>query len=164
MSILPVDESVRLADLARAVEARLDSERQSRAVVRHSPGPPEFRTVWVRSFCADLAIFRRRFSFSSLVSAKVLSPRSSSSLLASASLPGFRSVSETLRVHPPVFSLLSLLVSATATAKTISFSCGAMSSTWVSVSAIRPNSRREPSELASVSPHRLVARGGQSRQ
>src|SRR6266571_4791309 len=55
--------------LARAAAQRSDSERQSRAVEWHLPGPPAFRTAWVKSFSSELAIFLLSFSFSFLVSA-----------------------------------------------------------------------------------------------
>jgi len=155
---------MRMSILAQMVAAvRLDSERRSRAAVIRSILPAESPMVWAKPLCAGLAIFLRRFSSSS-VSAKSLFPRSSySSPLPSASLPEFRSVSETLRILPLGFSLLSLLVSARA--RSFSFSCVATFSVWVS--AIRPpmaNSPPEPSEFASVSPHRFVAPEGRSRQ
>ncbi len=89
--------------------ARSDSGPRSHVAVTHSRGPPAFRTVWAKSFCAKLGIFLRQLSFSSLVSAKVPFPRSSSSPSTLGSLPVFRSASETLRTCPPGFSLLLVL-------------------------------------------------------
>ena len=147
--------------------ARLDSGPQSRVAVTRSIEPPAFRMVSVKSFYADLAIFRQRFSFSSSFWAKVLFLRSSSSLLILASLPEFRSVSETLRICPPLFFWLSVSVSVSAKAWAFSFSCAVTFSVWVSGSAFRPamtNSPSEPSEFASASPHRFVALEGRRRQ
>jgi hypothetical protein len=153
--------------LGSVAVARLDWGQLSRVAVRQLFGPPAFRTASVKSFCVGLAIFRHRFSFSSSFWAKVLSLRSSSSLLALASLPEFRSVSETLRIRPPLFFWLSLSVSVTAKASAFSSSCAVTFSVWVWGSAFRPamaNSRPEPSEFASASPHRFVALEGRGRQ
>src|SRR6266566_2527930 len=131
-----------------------------------SLAPPEFRWVLAKPFCAATAIFRRRFSFFSFLLTTLLSLETSS-LSALAWPPAFRSESAKLRVLPPAFSVLSPLVSAKATAKTLSFSCAAKFLASVSGSAIPPamvNSRREPSEFESVSPGRFVAPEGQSRQ
>ena len=149
---------------AEEMEARWDLEPPLRAAVSRSLAPPEFRWVLAKPFCAATAIFRRRFSFFSFLLATLLSLETSS-LSALAWPPAFRSESAKLRVLPPAFSVLSPLVSATATAKTLSFSCARKF--LVSGSAIPPamvNSRREPSEFASVSPGRFVAPEGQSRQ
>src|SRR5437763_13394941 len=93
--------------LGSVAVARLDWGPQSRVAVRQLFGPPAFRTASVKSFCAGLAIFRQRFSFSSSFWAKALFLRSSSSLLVLASLPEFRPVSERLRIRPPLFFSLS---------------------------------------------------------
>ena len=147
--------------------ARLDWGQLSRVAVRQLFGPPAFRTASVKSFCAGLAIFRQRFSFSSSFWAKVLFLRSSSSLLVLASLPEFRPVSETLRIRPPLFFWLSPSLSVAAKAWAFSFSCAVTFSVWLSGSAFRPamtNSPPEPSEFASASPHRFVALEGRRRQ
>ena len=145
----------------RAEEQRSDSGRRSRAVVRRLIEPPEFRMAWVKSFSSELATFLRLFSFSSSTSPEFLSPPSSSSLLAS--VLAFRSVSETPPTRRLALFLLLVSVSVRATAKSLSFSCAVMFSVWGSGSAFR-QSRREPSEFGSVSPHRIVAPEGQGRQ
>ena len=148
------------------MEPHWDLEPPSRAAVSRLLAPPEFRWALAKPSCAAPAIFRRRFSFFSFLLATLLSLETSS-LSALARPPAFRSASAKLRVLPRTFSLLSPLVSAKATAKTLSFSCAAKFLASVSGSTIRPammNSRREPSEFASVSPGRFVALEGQSRQ
>ena len=145
------------------MEARWDLEPPLRAAVSRLLAPPEFRWVLAKPFYAATAIFRRRFSF---LSATLVSLETSS-LPALAWPPAFRSESAKLRVLPLAFSVLSPLVSAKATAKTLSSSCAAKFLASVSGSAIPPamvNSRREPSEFESVSPGRFVAPEGQSRQ
>jgi len=146
------------------MEPHWDLEPPLRAAVSRLLAPPEFRWVLAKPFCAATAIFRRRFSFFSFLLATLLSLETSS-LSALAWPPAFRSESAKLRVLPPAFFVLSPLVLATPT--TLSFSCAPKFLASVSGSAIRPammNSRREPSEFASVSPGRFVALEGQSRQ
>ena len=144
--------------LVRGEGPRSDSGRQSRAVVRHLIGLPEFRMAWVKFSSSGLAIFLRLFSFSSSTWPEFLFPPSSSSLLAS--VLAFRSVSETPPTRRLALFLLLVSVSVRATAKSLSFSW--MFSVWVLGSAFRPESlRREPSEFASVFPHRIVALEGQ---
>ena len=113
------------------------------------------------------AVSRNHISQSLIVPALQPAQPAQISLSALAWPPAFRSESAKLRVLPPAFSVLSPLVSAKATAKTLSFSCAAKFLASVSGSAIPPamvNSRREPSESESVSPGRFVAPEGQSRQ
>src|SRR5437588_4238824 len=72
VSLLPPDESAPLADLAPAEAARSDLGPESLAAHLALVLVAEPRMAWAKSFCADSAICRSPFSFSSSTLTKVL--------------------------------------------------------------------------------------------